>query len=549
MKSKSFVQNTAILFISMIITKLIGAVLKIPLTNILGGEGIGYFSTAYSLFSPVLAFASAGIPVVITKNVAENCALGRECDNELLKRVSVRTAAVIGLLGTVVMFIAALPFTLYISNSPNSLLSVLIISPSVFFCCIASVYRGYFEGMMNMMPTAASQITEAVIKASMGIFLSYYVYDNFYHCFGGESGVLPYASAAAILGVTISEICGTAVLALYSRVSRKKCVPNALCRQNSVSAISLIKKAIPISVTAVVANIAGFIDLVTVPNCINLSYANNIHIYSRLPAYTPILQQGTADLGNFVYGCYTGIVTALFALTSVLSVLAARSLQPRISAAYGTDNKSELVRNLKIMIKYTLWLGVPINLCFGVLSGDILAVLYPHRSAEVAICVFPLQILCSLGIFISFSGVIFGVFQSIGESDTPLKIMFFGVMIRFVFNVVLLNIPELNIGGAALSACLSSAVMTVVGWVILKKKLNIRLCAIKLAIKPFVSSLTTVLIIYFIKASTDFSGLFFLLFLIVTGGISILFIFAISEHKEIKPLIQRYLKKDLKNKV
>lgn len=543
MKSKSLIHNTAILFVAMLATKLIGAALKIPLTNILGGDGIGYFSTAYSLFSPVLAFTSAGLPVVITKYVAQNCARDDFSSSLALKSLSLRTAAVIGVLGTALMLIIALPFTLYIANSPQSLLSVVIISPSVFFCCIASVYRGYFEGLMDMTPTAVSQVTEAVFKASLGIAFSYYVYTEHAAFFGGEQGVLPYAAAAAILGVTISEICGMCVLALYGRLSRKRCVHKAVRRGKggNISVGRLLREALPVSVAAVVANMIGFIDLVTVPNCINLSYVHNIDDYVQLPSYSLILARGTDDLGNFVYGCYTGIVTTLFALTTVFTVIAARGVLPRISAAWAVKNVCELKRNLGIAVKYTMWLGLPVTLCFGAAAEQALSVLYSGRAAEAAVCVIPLQALCAFGIFISLSAVLFAVFHALGMSDVPLKIMLAGTGVKFLLNIALLQIPALNITGAALSTCAANLFMTIVSCATLKRRAGVEAGICRYTVKPFVSSLAAIAVYYAVKSHIFIdSAPLSLAAAIAAGGAALLLLFLIFERKEAGLFLKRY---------
>ena len=141
-RKNGLMKNTLILAVSMILTKIIGAVLKIPLTNILGGMGMGYFSTAYSLFSPVYAFLAAGLPTVITKQVAQATACKKYKTVRKIKGTALIISAVLGVAGSVFVFAAATPFAKYIANSYESRFAIITIAPSVFFCCVAAVYKG-----------------------------------------------------------------------------------------------------------------------------------------------------------------------------------------------------------------------------------------------------------------------------------------------------------------------------------------------------------------------------------------------------------------------
>ena len=127
----------------MIITKVIGALFKIPLTNIIGGIGMGYYSGAYSLYMPVFAVTAAGIPTVIIKSVAQNIAASRYKNTEKVLRTALVIFGTIGLLGSALIVLLAVPFSEIVAGSPQCLWAILCISPSVFLCCISSVIKGY----------------------------------------------------------------------------------------------------------------------------------------------------------------------------------------------------------------------------------------------------------------------------------------------------------------------------------------------------------------------------------------------------------------------
>ena len=171
-KSQNLLQGASILAAAMIIVKLIGAVFKIPLGNILDGEAMGYFSTSYSVFSMIYAFSTAGLPAAVAKMVAEQSVRGRYQDIRKIRTLSVRLFFWLGIIGFVLM---AAFSKLYVdlAGSENALLSVLAISPAIFFGCMMSAYRGYYEGLRNMTPTASSQVIEVIAKLIFGLALAW----------------------------------------------------------------------------------------------------------------------------------------------------------------------------------------------------------------------------------------------------------------------------------------------------------------------------------------------------------------------------------------
>ena len=150
MKKQGFLKGSAILVGMVVITKALGLVYKVPLANLLGGTGMGYFSAAFSLFTPVFALAVSGIPSAMARLAAENSALGRYADLRRQRRVAMVLYSVTGMLaaGCVVMLAA--------SGAGGSQVrwALICLAPSVVFCSIMNTERGYHEGLGNMLPTA-----------------------------------------------------------------------------------------------------------------------------------------------------------------------------------------------------------------------------------------------------------------------------------------------------------------------------------------------------------------------------------------------------------
>ncbi|MEG2597681.1 MAG: oligosaccharide flippase family protein, partial [Oscillospiraceae bacterium] len=170
-KGQSLLQGASILAFAMIVVKLIGAVFKIPLGNILDGDAMGYFSTSYSVFTMIYAFSTAGLPAAVAKMVAEHSVHDRYRDIRKIRKISVKLFFFMGLIGFILM-VAFSKLYVDLANNENAWLSVIAIAPAIFFGCMMSAYRGYYEGLRNMTPTAVSQIIEVVAKLIFGLALS-----------------------------------------------------------------------------------------------------------------------------------------------------------------------------------------------------------------------------------------------------------------------------------------------------------------------------------------------------------------------------------------
>ena len=480
------------MFVAMFITKIIGAILRIPLTNMLGGVGMGYFSTAYSFFNPVYTVLAAGLPTIVTKLTAQSVSCQRYKEARKIKSAALIISLGAGLLGTVFMFVFAVPFADFAASSPESLWSVLAIAPSVIFCCLAAAYRGYYEGLSNMMPTAVSQVVESIIKAVMGLGLSYFVLNLGAQGLISQEKTLPYAAAAAVLGVTFGEFCGTLFLIIRSRTLKDSITESEL--MSSVEpprkrelVRRIIIESLPISLGAVIINIGSFIDLLTISSGIQKSlYENQAYFIEQYPL--AISEAGSNLFGNFVYGSYTGIVLSIFMIITSMTALVGKSSLPSIAAACECGRNGEVERHVSILLSSIFIIGMPLCFSLSVLSEPVLTLLYPVRIAEVSVSTLPLSVLCIGGVPIALCGALFSVFQAVGRSDLPIKLMMAGSALKLILNLILLNIPQLSVCGAAISTVTSHVLVMILGIILMRNSLGIKCRIFSLCIRPAFAS-------------------------------------------------------------
>ena len=282
---QSFLHGAIILMVATVIVKLIGAVFKIPLTNLIGGEGMGYFTTAYGLFNPIYALSIAGLPVAVAKMVAENAALRRFKDIRRIMRISTALFFIMGIAGLSLIVFGSGLFVRAVGN-PGAFWSVIAISPAIFFGCMTSAYRGYYQGLRNMYPTAVSQIVEAIIKLAGGLLGAYLMllwgarqFESGGSVFGqavatmeqAQAASLPYAAAGAIFGVTLSTLGGAAYLWISHKcrgdgITEAEVEASPEPRPAKQLRRRLIRLAIPVCLGAVAVNLTSMIDLVSVMN-------------------------------------------------------------------------------------------------------------------------------------------------------------------------------------------------------------------------------------------------------------------------------------------
>lgn len=486
MRYNRYLKNTALLFAAMTVTKIVGAIFKIPLANILGGTGMAYFSNAYGLYSPIFALTAAGVPTVLMRITAQNLASGRQQNAIKTKKIATLFFGTIGLIGTLIIWCLASFFAENIACSPDSTPAIVAIAPAVFFCCIASVIRGYYEGQSNVLPTAAANVTEAISRALIGLALSYgviayakFTYDNGTSFFGKcyqtyeevYSAALPVAASAAILAVTLSELCGLLALIIHDKHHNNKIqIPDNIPTDRIRIILStLIREILPIAVSALVMNCFSFADILTVTRTIENTISMDPEYFKR--SFAEVISSGIqlSGLANFMYGSYTGIAMSLFMLVPSFAGMSEKTAIPDIAAAWEKKDHKALTERASFLLKTSAVIGYPA--CFGAaaMAEPILSMLYRSRSAEIGVCLNSFIVLCLGGMFMVTASALSGIFQAIGKAYIPLWLMCGAVAIKITINPILIGIRELNISGAAISTVISYTITAFTILLILKK--------------------------------------------------------------------------------
>ncbi len=458
-KQQSFEYGAVILLISTAISKLIGAVFKIPLAEIINDLGFGYFTSAYELFTPIYGLAMAGLPIAVSRMVAEKTAENRYRDVKAILSLSKKAFFVTGVIGLTAMLLLIYPFVQITDKTGGSIFSLFAIAPSIFFCCVMSTYRGYYEGLRNMYPTAISDVIEATSKLVFGYTLAYIVMKL--------TGNVAYAAAGAIMGITIGTVLGSVFLFLRYRLKG-----DGLTEQEVLSSPEpasqrqllrvLVAIALPVVLSSLATNISGLIDVSMVKwqlnslmessgDTIKNMYAASIADYNQTAAQSLT----NAAMPTFLYGI-RGKAFAIYNLIPTISSVLGVSALPVLASVWATDNgnKPAIKKNIESIVKFTAMIALPAGIGMAVLSGPIMELLY----SSVASVEIGGPMLAVFGIAAVFSGMaapLTSMLQAIGKQNIPVRNIALGMGLKIVVNYILVGIPEINIHGAPIGTLCS----------------------------------------------------------------------------------------------
>ena len=453
--------------ISAAAAKLMGAVFRIPLTNMLGGIGMSYFSCAYSLFMPVYALTVTGISSAVARMTAQSAALGMYANAAKLRREALMLFSAAGLAGSLLILLLAKPFSFYFTGSTEAAAAVTLIAPSVLFGCITAVERGYYEGMSNMYPTAVSQVIEGTIRASAGLLLCSFVTAHprtLMWLFPSVTDIRGVAAAAGILGVTFSTAGAVLFFGIIRLFHRAPSGGEPHTMNRRTVARELFFTALPVGVSALVTNLTALVDMWTVIWSIS-------HFGSRMEAPPGISE---SQLPHFIYGSFAGIALTVFSLVPSVTNMLGKGALTCIASARESGDKEALERGTMQALLTSVVIAVPSAAGIFVLSPQILDFLYPRQTDEAAMCAAPLRYLMVGMVCLCVSYPLFSMLQAVGKPAAPLKIMLVGTTVKLICN--LLFIPFMGVDGAALSTSVSYVLILAAAlWIYLRAS-GVRLC-------------------------------------------------------------------------
>ena len=461
-KKVSFVQGAAILGIAGLIVKVIGAAFRIPLANTIGLIGTSYYDTAYPYYSWLLVISSSGLPTAISKMVSERVTLGDYRGAHRVFTTAMQILCCIGLLTSILMFFGS-DYIARLHMLPEAAYCFKALAPALFFVALMCAYRGYMQGMQQMVPTAISQVVEQVGKLAVGLTLAFMLLDA-----GPE-----YAAMGALIGVTVSELLALIYVMLSYRRRWPKIrarLERSVRREAEPVAARLIAIALPITIGASISPLASVVDSALIIRILlKLGYAKE----TAQTAFS-LMRTNVATLTN---------------MPGVLTMALAMSLVPAISAFSAKRDHAGVQDTARLGLKLALIIGLPCAVGLFVLASPILAMLYPNLTEGELTLAVDLMHTSSIGvIFLSLVQSMTGVIQGMGKPNVPVFNLFIGFVLKVASLLALMNIPQLNIQGAAVSTVVCYAFAGIADTIYVIRRAKLRLGLVDVLLKPVLSS-------------------------------------------------------------
>jgi len=484
-------EGAAVLVIAHLIVKIIGACFKIPLANILQETGMAYFSRAYNLYAALFVMATAGLPVAVSKMVSESLAKNNFKESKKILRAAVALLSIIGTIGTLILFFGARFFAENAFNSPGSYLSIVAISPAILFISILSAFRGYFQGHSNMIPTAYSEVLEAVSKLVIGLLGAYFLMQI-------SSEV---AAAGAISGVTLGGLLALLLLVYFFFKNKNNTKLTDATKASSTRKIftRLLTIAIPITIGAAVMSLTNVIDTFMISNRLsNIIVDEKIfktltEFYGVSSQYVKIGEPLSSTAADVMYGSYSGYAMSLFNLPPSIVTSISMSIVPAISAALAINNRMQAKLLTESSIRITTMFALPCSIGLSILGAPTLICLYNNSRAQDTLALLSLAI-----IFVCVVSVTTSILQAAGHVFIPVRNMLIGGLFKVISNYILIAIPELNIGGAPISTFCCYLIIASLNVIsitkIIKPDFNVK----DFILKPLISALAMGVIVYMV---------------------------------------------------
>lgn len=483
MTKKSFLHGALILGVAGLIIKVLGAIFRIPLANIIGDTGMGYYQTAYPVYVLLLTISTAGFPVAISKMVAERNAIGRPHEAYRVYQLSFILLLFIGAFSSLILFFGAETIVTRLGN-PGAKYAMMAIAPALFAVPMMAASRGYFQGLQDMRPTAASQVVEQLFRVIVGLSLAVVML---------KKG-LEFAAAGASFGATAGAVAGLLTIVglfLFQKKSMQKTIGRHSGKEMEKSSAilgQLLLIAIPITIGAAIMPIMNTIDVAIVIN--------------RLTA-----SGFTQEAANSLYGQLTGMAGPLINFPQVLTQAIAMSLVPAVAEAYKKNEIDYLKYNVELGYRTALVLGLPSAFGLMILSEPIMLLLYPAQKAS-AVSAAPSLFILSFGvIFLATVQTLTGVLQGIGKQLIPVRNLAIGALVKVALTYVLTGIPSINIRGAAMGTVAAYLVASTLNLLAVKKYTGVRFDWKTTLGKPLLSALAmSAVVLVFYRLTSHILG-------------------------------------------
>jgi len=453
MSKQSFIKGTLILLAAGLINRILGFVPRIALPRLIGAEGVGLYQLGWPFLTVILTIVSGGIPLAVSKLVAQAEAEGDERRTHAIRRTALLLAIGLSLLFTALCFAAAPWITTHLLPDSRVYYTFISMTPIIPFVAVSAVLRGYFQGKRNMIPSALSSIVETIVRIAAVLAIAFAMLP-----YG-----LTYAAAGAMLGVLAGEIAGFGVLLLH--LGRKSRSRNVLQSDPAPVATQKPKKTNQGLLRSLLS--------VTLPVTGSRLVGASSYLFESILIARGLAAAGIATaVATAQYGSLQGMVIPILLLPSALTAALSVSLIPSLSEAAARKDMVTVHARLHQSLRLSLVTGAPFAVIMFVLAEPLCTILYNQPQAGAM-----LKMMAPIALFIYMQAPLQAALQALDRPGTALFNSLFGAIVKLILILLLVSQPSIGIKGAIIASNVNIVLVTVLHLIGVKRTLNFSLSA------------------------------------------------------------------------
>ena len=511
-KKNNFLVQGSILAVASIVSRIIGLVYRVAVTNILGDVGNDYYSCAFSVYSIMLTISSYSLPLAVSKLVSARMVMRENKNAVKILKGALIFGLVSGAIVALVCFFGADFITANLMNTPMSAIALRVLAPTLIIVAIMGVLRGFFQGLGTMIPTATSQIIEQIVNACgsivFAITLSQYGFEIGSALNDAENYKAAYGAAGSTLGTSVGAAVGLLFLLfiLFAyRTRLRRGIRRDLTPDNETESYSEIFKVlaltiIPVLLSTTVYQLSDFLD--------QMLYKKTMALLA-LPA-----QEASVN-----WGIYSGRCLILISIPTTIANAMSASVIPSLTAAITAKDHGEVKKRINSAIRFIMVVSFPCAVGMGVLASPILQLLY-HDSRSLPA---ELVMIASVSIvFYTLSTLTNGILQGVNRMMTPVKNAIIALVLHVVVLVGGMFFFDLNIYSVVVSNIAFPLIVAVLNGMAIKTYLKYKQEIKKTFIIPAISSVVmgiVVYVVYMLLMSASHSNILATLVAILIGAV------------------------------
>ena len=474
----NYIMQGSILAAASILSRIIGMLYRLPVTNIITDHGNDYYSAAYEIYNIILLISSYSLPLAVSKLVSAKAALGQYRNAYRIFKGALYMALVVGLAGSAVTYLGAGFFTGSLLNTPESELSLKVLALAVFILAVMGVLRGFFQGMGSMMPTAVSQVIEQIFNAVVSITAASLLFrygvslDEKAGIADGRSGPI-YGAAGSTLGTSLGALSGLIfliiVMLMYNRVLQRQMKRDRTGSRESYGTVFklLVLTIVPVILSTAVYNISGVLD-------------QGLFKYLMLD-----VQKMEKSVVEVYWGIYVGKYKLLTNVPIAVASALSASTIPALTRARMEGNRKEMRRKTDGAIRMVMFICIPSAFGLTALAEPILNLL-SWNTDPIAPKLFWAGSMAV--IFYGLSTLTNGILQGIDRMHIPVRNALISLALHLGLMVVLVQVFQLHIFGVVLSYLFFAVMMCILNGLAIRRHLRYRQELVRTFVIPVVSS-------------------------------------------------------------